>query len=77
VSASFVDVNNDGYPDLYVTTVRGANALFINDGKGHFHDIAQEAGVAYVGHSSAAVFFDYDNDGLLDLFLVNVGKYTT
>ena len=77
VTATFVDVNNDGAPDLYVTTVRGGNALFLNDGHGHFKDIAKEAGVAYVGHSSGAVFFDYDNDGLPDLFLVNVGKYTT
>lgn len=77
VSASFADVNGDGYPDLYVTTVRGGNALFVNDGHGRFRDIARDAGVAYVGHSSAAVFFDYDNDGRPDLFLVNVGKYTT
>jgi hypothetical protein len=77
VSATFADVNNDGYPDLYVTTVRGGNVLFLNDGHGHFKDVTKEAGLEYVGHSSAAVFFDYDNDGLLDLLLVNVGKYTT
>ncbi len=77
VTATFVDVNNDGHPDLYVTTVRGGNALFLNDGHGRFRDIAKEAGVDYVGHSSAPVFFDYNNDGLPDLFLVNVGKYTT
>jgi hypothetical protein len=77
VSASFADIDNDGDPDLYVTTVRGGNVMFENDGKGHFRDITASAGVTYVGHSSAAVFFDYDRDGRLDLFLVNVGKYTT
>src|SRR5215471_19899829 len=77
VAASFADIDNDGAPDLYVTTVRGGNVLFHNDGKGHFKDISKESGLDYVGHSSGAVFFDYDNDGLLDLFLANVGKYTT
>jgi hypothetical protein len=77
VSATFADINNDGCPDLYVTTVRGGNALFLNDCHGHFKDITREAGLQYVGHSSAAVFFDYDRDGLLDLLLVNVGKYTS
>jgi len=77
VSASFADIDNDGNPDLYVTTVRGGNMLFHNDGHGHFTDISKASGLDYVGHSSAAVFFDYDRDGKLDLFLVNVGKYTT
>jgi hypothetical protein len=77
VSASFADIDNDGDPDLYVTTVRTGNVLLENDGKGHFKDISKESGIDYVGHSSGAVFFDYDNDGLLDLLLTNVGKYTT
>ncbi|HEX7185979.1 MAG TPA: CRTAC1 family protein [Thermoanaerobaculia bacterium] len=77
VSASFADIDNDGDQDLYVTTVRMGNALFENDGKGRFKDISKAAGVDYVGHSSGAVFLDYDRDGLLDLFVVNVGKYTT
>jgi hypothetical protein len=77
VSATFADVDNDGDQDLYVTTVRGGNVLFGNDGKGHFKDITRTSGLGYVGHSSAAVFFDYDRDGRLDLLLVNVGKYTT
>ncbi len=77
VSASFADIDNDGDEDLYVTTVRGGNRLFENDGHGNFKDISISSGLNYVGHSSAAVFFDYNKDGKLDLFLVNVGKYTT
>ncbi|HKA35431.1 MAG TPA: CRTAC1 family protein [Thermoanaerobaculia bacterium] len=76
VSASFADFDNDGDEDLFVTTVRGGNVLFQNDGKGHFKDISREAGVDYIGHSSGAVFFDYDRDGFLDLFVCNVGRYT-
>ena len=77
VSASFADIDNDGDEDLFVTTVRGGNVLFENDGHGHFRDISAAAGLDYVGHSSGAVFFDYDHDGRLDLFVVNVGRYTT
>ena len=77
VTASFADTDNDGDQDLFVTTVRGGNVLFENDGRGRFTDISADAGVAYVGHSSGAVFFDFDRDGLLDLYLCNVGRYTT
>ncbi len=77
VAASFADIDNDGDPDLFVTTVRGGNRMFLNNGDGEFEDITETSGLAYSGHSSAAVFFDYDRDGLLDLFLVNVGAYTT
>jgi len=76
VTASFADIDNDGDQDLFVTTVRQGNVLFENDGHGHFRDISKAAGVDYVGHSSGAVFFDFDNDGLLDLYLCNVGHYT-
>jgi cytochrome oxidase Cu insertion factor (SCO1/SenC/PrrC family) len=77
VSASFADTDNDGDPDLFMTTVRGGNHFFRNEGKGRFVDETESAGLGYVGHSSSGVFFDYDKDGLLDLFLCNVGKYTT
>lgn len=77
VGASFADIDNDGLPDLFVTTVRKGNRLFKNIGNGEFRDITAEAGVGYRGHSSGAVFFDYDKDGLLDLFVANVGIYTS
>ncbi|MEO8427784.1 MAG: CRTAC1 family protein, partial [Verrucomicrobiota bacterium] len=76
VAASFADVDNDGLPDLFVTTVRMGNVLFKSLGQGKFQDLTKESGLGYVGHSSGAVFFDFNRDGLLDLFLVNVGAYT-
>ena len=76
VGGSFADWDNDGDPDLFVTTVRQGNMLFRNDGKGRFTDISKKAGVDHVAHSSGAVFFDYDRDGLLDLYVTNVGVYT-
>ena len=77
VGASFADIDNDGDPDLLVTTVRHGNRLFENLGGGRFRDISASAGVDYDGHSSGAVFFDYDRDGRVDLFVANVGRYTT
>ncbi len=77
VGASFADLDNDGDPDLFVTCIRDGNLLFLNDGKGHFTDVTAAAGVAGTGgHSSGALFFDFDGDGLLDLFVTNVGVYT-
>jgi len=77
VTASFADIDNDGDQDLFVTTVRGGNVLFENGGSGLFKDISKEARVDLVAHSSGAVFFDYDKDGLVDLLVCNVGKYTS
>ena len=77
VACAFADIDNDGDPDLFVTTVRHGNRLFENLGNGTFRDITAQAGVGYVGHSSGAVFFDYDGDGLLDLLVTNVGVYTS
>jgi enediyne biosynthesis protein E4 len=76
VTAAFGDVDNSGYQDLYVTTVDEGNVLFRNDGHGHFTDITHEAGLDLIAHSSGAFFFDYDNDGLPDLLVCNVGVYT-
>src|SRR6266550_1057523 len=77
VGCAFADIDNDGDPDLFVTTVRHGNRLFENLGNGEFRDITAQAGVGYVGHSSGVVFFDYDGDGMLDLLVTNVGVNTT
>jgi enediyne biosynthesis protein E4 len=77
VGASFADVNNDGLPDLFVTTVKMGNHLFRNEGGGRFTDVTTASGITEIAHSSGAVFFDYNRDGLLDLFVCNVGVYTT
>ena len=76
VAASFADTDNDGDPDLFVSTVRDGNHFFENDGQGRFTDRTAQAGLGHRGHSSAGVFFDYDRDGLLDLFVCNVGVFT-
>ncbi|MFT7560478.1 MAG: cytochrome oxidase Cu insertion factor (SCO1/SenC/PrrC family) [Flavobacteriales bacterium] len=77
MSASFADIDNDGDPDLYITKVRVGNLLFENDGKGHFKDITNRSQTGIKAHSAGAVFFDYNRDGLLDLFVTNVGVYTS
>ncbi|MEO8083354.1 MAG: CRTAC1 family protein [Ardenticatenales bacterium] len=76
-SAAFADIDNDGDPDLYTTSIRGGNVLFENDGKGHFTDVTAASGLAYTGHSGSPLFFDYDRDGRLDLLLCNIGVFTT
>lgn len=76
VGAVFGDYDNDGDQDLYVTTTRGGNVLFQNQGQGQFEDITEVAGVGCVAHSQGAAFFDYDSDGDLDLFVTNTAEWT-
>ena len=70
------DFNNDGFPDIYVTCV-GQSRLFQNTGKGRFLDITERSGLgSRLGFSSSALWFDYDRDGLLDLFVCNYVKWS-
>jgi enediyne biosynthesis protein E4 len=70
------DYNNDGYPDVLVTCV-GQNRLFRNTGKGTFVDVTRTSGLAgRTGFSTSALWFDYDRDGLLDLFVCNYVKWS-
>ena len=70
------DYDNDGYPDLYVTSY-GKNILYHNNGNGTFADVTAKAGVAGGGWSVSAGFFDYDNDGKLDLFVTRYMEWDT
>jgi enediyne biosynthesis protein E4 len=76
VGGSFGDYDNDGNVDLYVTTYQTGNRLFRNRGDGAFEDVTKKAGVDHRGHSSAALWLDYDLDGDLDLYVANVGPFT-
>jgi hypothetical protein len=70
------DYNNDGFPDILVTCV-GQNRLFQNTGKGTFLDVTHASGLAgRLGFSTSALWFDYDRDGFLDLFVCNYVKWS-
>ena len=70
------DYNNDGFPDILVTCV-GQNRLFRNTGKGTFVDVTSSSGLGKrEGFSTSALWFDYDRDGLLDLFVCNYVKWS-
>ena len=81
------DVNNDGFPDIYVSRELydkkpewRTNLLYINNGNGTFSESAKAFGVDNSERTRHSTFLDYDNDGFLDLFLLiqppNPGSYS-
>jgi len=70
------DYNNDGLPDIFITCV-GQSRLFRNTGKGTFVDVTRSSGLfGRQGLSTSALWFDYDRDGLLDLFVCNYVRWS-
>ncbi len=80
--AVMADVNGDGFLDIYVCAVvglrglKGKNELFINNKNGTFSEKAAEYGLDFQNYSTSASFFDYDNDGDLDMYLLNHAVHT-
>jgi hypothetical protein len=71
------DYDNDGRPDVFVTHFDAPSQLFRNNGDGTFTDVTARAGVAGTGKwGSSATFFDFDRDGLLDLYVANYVDYS-
>lgn len=70
------DYNNDGFPDIFISCV-GQSRLFRNTGKGTFVDVTKGSGLlGKQGLSTSAVWFDYDRDGFLDLFVCNYVRWS-
>lgn len=70
------DYNNDGFPDIFISCV-GQSRLFYNTGKGTFLDVTRTSGLlGHQGFSTSALWFDYDRDGLLDLFVCNYVRWS-
>jgi hypothetical protein len=72
------DYDNDGYEDLFICGA-GRNALYHNNGDGTFTDVTEQSGIGVKPPNTlsvAAAWFDYDNDGLLDLVVSNYTLWT-
>ena len=72
-AATWGDINNDQRPDLYISNLYGDNKLLVNrggntPGNWKFEDIAKKSGAVGSQHTFPSFFFDYDNDGLDDIF---------
>jgi FG-GAP-like repeat/ASPIC and UnbV len=67
IGSAWGDYNNDGYPDLFLSSGVGRSQLFRNNGDGTFTDVSREAGVDAILFGSVSFWCDYDNDGWLDL----------
>jgi hypothetical protein len=76
MGVAVADYDNDGFPDIFISCV-GQSHLFHNTGKGAFTDVTQKSGLLNKqGFSTSALWFDYDRDGLLDLFVCNYVRWS-
>jgi len=75
MGCAIADYDNDGYQDILVTAY-GRCTLYRNNGNGTFTDVTAKAGLAAPGWTTSAVWFDYDNDGKLDLFLCSFVQFS-
>jgi hypothetical protein len=75
MGCAIADYDNDGYQDILVTAY-GRCTLYHNNGNGTFTDVTGKAGLAAPGWTTSAVWFDYDNDGKLDLFLCSFVQFS-
>jgi hypothetical protein len=76
MGVAVADYNNDGFPDILISCV-GQNRLFKNTGKGTFVDVTNASGLGKrQAFSTSAIWFDYDGDGWLDLFVCNYVKWS-
>jgi hypothetical protein len=75
MGCAIADYDNDGYPDILVTAY-GRCTLYHNNGNGTFTNVTEKSGLASPGWTTSAVWFDYDNDGRLDLFLCSFVQFS-
>jgi len=71
-TAAFADFDNDGFKDVFVSRMYSPNQLFRNNGDGTFTNVTKRSGIGADCCTTAALWFDYNNDGKPDLFL---GRY--
>lgn len=80
---TMADVNNDGFLDIYVSKVgnyknlKAHNLLYLNNGDSTFNEVSETVGLDFSGFSTQSVFFDYDRDGDLDMYLMNHSVHST
>jgi len=79
---TMTDINNDGLLDIYVCKVsaykslKSHNLLYLNNGDATFKEVSKEYGLDFSGLSTQSAFFDYDNDGDMDMYLLNHSIHT-
>jgi hypothetical protein len=72
-TAQWVDIDNDGFLDLFIGNENSPSQLFRNKGDGTFEDISHAAGIDHTAYTKGVAAADYDNDGYIDFYVSNIG----